>query len=304
MSARYSEGDVPYLHGKRCLVTGANTGIGYHTARVLAARGATVWLGCRSEERADAAIRTLADEIGEARLQFLRLDLGDLASIEGAAQRVIAEGPLDLLINNAGIMSIGKHGRTNDGFEAQFGINHLGHFALTGHLLPHMRDRSGARIVTVASLAHQGASIDFDDLNAERHFSAFHSYRMSKLANLLFSFELHRRLKEHRAAVLSIACHPGSSATEIFRDMPGPVVAMAGPAMRALLNSAQDGALPSLMAGTHEAMAGGEYIGPIGAFGIKTSAMVTRADEAAYDREAAIRLWQASIEMTGVDPGI
>ena len=292
------------LSGVQCLVTGANAGIGFHTARVLAQRGASVWLACRSSARAAAAMEAIRRVAPSADLRFVPLDLADLASIADAARHVLDAGPIDLLFNNAGVMTKGESPPTRDGFETQVGVNHLGHFALSAHLLPHLRDRVGARIVTVASLAANGGEIDFEGLRATHGDSAFRRYRMSKLANLLFAFELSRRLERGGCAARSLACHPGAAATEILRAWPRPLVALALPAMRVLLNSAAAGALPSLYAATNPSLMGGEYVGPSGFLGLRGRVQVTRAGENAYDAEDAARLWQHSIELTGVDPGI
>jgi len=297
----YSERDVPSQAGRTALITGANTGIGYEAARVLAQRGARVLLGCRSVskgEQATAAIRALHPE---AELEFVALDLADLGSVRDAAARVMAEERLDLLINNAGVM-VPPKSRTKDGFELQFGVNHLGHFALTGLLLPEMLEEPGARIVTVASLAHQFGTMRFDDLQAERSYNAGARYGMSKLANLLFTFELHRRLQSAEADVAALACHPGGADTELARHTPQMIYQSVRPFARMVLNSPAEGALPTLRAATDPLAVGGEYYGPAGWFEIARSARRVAAAPQARSLRDAARLWDVSVELTGVEP--
>ena len=194
MSSRYQAKDVPDQQGKTALVTGANTGIGFHTARVLAERGARVLLGCRDQDKATAAISAIKAIAPQADVVWLPLDLASLQSIASASEQIKAsESRLDLLINNAGVM-VPPRTLTEDGFELQLGVNHLGHFALTLQLLPLLMAQANARVVNVSSLAHRGAKIDFDDLMAEQNYSRMQRYQMSKLANMLFTLSLNQRL--------------------------------------------------------------------------------------------------------------
>ena len=195
MSERYQENQVPSQAGKTAFVTGANTGIGFDTARVLAEKGARVLLGCRDEQRANKAMNAIRARVPNASLAWVALDLTSLASIRSAAEQVLAEDRLDFLVNNAGVMVPPKT-LTEDGFELQFGVNHLGHFALTGHLLPLLKRQPDARIVTVSSLAHRGGKIDFDDLQANQGYSRMKRYQMSKLANILFTLALSEKLAQ------------------------------------------------------------------------------------------------------------
>jgi NAD(P)-dependent dehydrogenase (short-subunit alcohol dehydrogenase family) len=219
MSQDFTEASVPDQSGRTALVTGANTGIGYEAARVLAGRGARVLLGCRSKVKARAARERIYALHPEAQLELVSLDLGDLQSVREAAAAGMREERLDLLINNAGIV-LPPREETADGFESQFGVNHLGHFALTGLLLDKLLATAGSRVVSVSSGAQKFGAIDFDDVNATRSYSRQGRYAMSKLANLLFTFELQRRLAAANVETIAVACHPGSSETEASRNAP------------------------------------------------------------------------------------
>lgn len=302
MTTGFTDRDVPDQSGKTFLITGANTGIGFEAARVLAERGARVLLGCRSDEKAAHARASILKSRPTADVDLVRLDLADLASVRAAAKRVAEEPRLDVLVNNAGIM-VPPYGLTNDGFESQFGTNHLGPFALTGLLLPKLAEQAGSRVVSTSSIAHKGGRIDFDDINAERGYSATKRYRMSKLANLLFANELHRRLSAAKSGTISVACHPGIADTELTRFMPRLLVAMT-PLVGALFNTSLQGAWPTLMAATLPSAQGGEYFGPskrIETAGPATKVFGTRRSQ---DPALAERLWELSVELTGVQPKI
>jgi NAD(P)-dependent dehydrogenase (short-subunit alcohol dehydrogenase family) len=212
----FSEASVPGQSGRTIMITGANTGIGYEAARVMAGQGARVLLACRSAEKASAARDRICGLHPKAEVELLSLDLGNLQSVRDAAAQLAPEERLDLLINNAGIM-IPPREETADGFESQFGVNHLGHFALTGLLLPKLRATPGARVVTVSSTAHKVGKIDFEDVHARQSYSKQGRYSMSKFANLLFAHELQRRFDSAGDSTLSVACHPGISDTELSR---------------------------------------------------------------------------------------
>lgn len=295
----YRESDVPPQSGKTVFVTGANTGIGYDAARVLAQRGARVLLGCRSEERAVAAINKIRALKGDADVSWVPLDLASLTSIEAAAERVKREPHLDVLINNAGVMMPPKQ-ETQDGFELQFGVNHLGHFALTGHLLPMLREQAGARIVNVSSLAHRNGRIDYDDINATKTYRRMARYGMSKLANLLFSYELQRKLSAAGSPAISVACHPGGSATELGRHAPPLMTVLLKP-LSLVMNSSAEGALPTLLAATGTNVSGGDYFGPMKMGEMRHSAHRVDTTAAAKDRADAAKLWALSSELTGVE---
>nr|WP_047869547.1 oxidoreductase [Nocardiopsis sp. RV163] len=287
--AAFSAQDVPSMTGRTVVVTGANSGIGRVTARVLAERGARVLLAVRDPAKGRAAAATMTGdvEVGE-------LDLADLSSVRAFA-RSLTE-PVDLLVNNAGL-SLPPLARTVDGFESQFGTNHLGHFALTNLLLPRIR----GRVVTVASLAHLIGSIDFADPNWERKpYRAYPAYGQSKLANLLFASELQRRLDEAGSPVMSTAAHPGISATNLMRtEGRGPWLRASQAVIGLVTQSAELGALPTLYAATAD-VPGDSYAGPRHLMGLRGAPkLVTRAAKAT-DADAARRLWEVSEELTGV----
>jgi len=292
---------VPDQTGKSVLVTGANTGIGFEAARLLAQRGARVLLGCRSQAKAQAAMARIKTACPTADVSPVALDLASLASVRAAAQAMNADESVDLLINNAGVM-MPPRSLTEDGFESQFGVNHLGHFALTGLLLPELMARPGARVVNVASSAHKFGRIDFDDVHADRSYRAGARYGMSKLANLLFTFELQRRLDALGSDMRSIACHPGGADTDLARHFPKTFYAAIRPLARLMINSPAEGALPTLRAATHAQALGGEYFGPAGLFEIARSAVKVAPGTQARNEADARRLWDLSIELTGVDP--
>ncbi|MCP5060223.1 MAG: SDR family NAD(P)-dependent oxidoreductase [bacterium] len=239
--SQYDEASVPDQTGKTIFVTGANTGIGYEAARVLADRGARVLLGCRSEEKAQDAIGRIRALLPDADIAWIPLDLTSLKSVAEAAEIVKREPRLDALVNNAGVM-IPPLTRTEEGFELQFGVNHLGHFALTGHLLDRLAANPGSRIVNVSSAAHVQGRIDFEDPNAEQSYHPLRRYGMSKAANLYFMVELTRRLADTGTPVTSVGCHPGVANTELSRTFPGWFWVIA-PLMRPLFNTPAEGAL-------------------------------------------------------------
>jgi NAD(P)-dependent dehydrogenase (short-subunit alcohol dehydrogenase family) len=299
-SAPWSTAAIPDQTGRVAVVTGANSGIGLHTALELARAGARVVMACRDEGRARAAHDRIMREVPMAEVETRRLDLAQLASVRAFAYAW--EGPLDLLVNNAGVMAP-PFRLTSDGFELQLGTNHLGHFALTGLLLPLFADREGARVVTVSSLAHRMGRIDFDDLQSERAYRKWTAYAQSKLANLLFTFELDRRLTGH--PVIAVGAHPGIASTNLQ---------VAGPRMQgsrfgaavikvgtlAVSQSAAHGAWPSLYATTAPDVRGGEYFGPRKLGETRGSPRRVGTADAAKDPEAAARLWEVSEQLTGV----
>ncbi|MFJ9961504.1 oxidoreductase [Streptomyces avermitilis] len=294
--------DIPDQSGRTAVVTGANSGLGYVTARELARRGARVLLACRSESRGTEAGDRLVAEVPGADVNFVRLDLGDLDSVrEFAAQ---APARLDLLVNNAGVMALPR-GRTADGFETQFGINHLGHFALTGLLLPTLLATPGARVVTLSSFLHAVANIDIDDLNAERGpYRRWIAYGRSKTANLLFTHELARRLAAAGSDVVAAAAHPGYASTNL--QAAGPRLEGRKGAERLMeignrifAQSAEAGALPTLYAATAPDVAPDSFIGPSFAMWRGSPASSWRAKWTLNDT-AGDRLWAASEQLTGV----
>ncbi|WP_367323204.1 oxidoreductase [Streptomyces sp. HUAS ZL42] len=298
----WNERDVPGQRGRVAVVTGANSGIGYVTARELARRGARVVLACRSEARGTRAVERLADEVPGADVELGLLDLADLGFVREFADRFPYER-LDLLVNNAGVMAL-PYGTTADGFETQFGVNHLGHFALTGLLLPALLATPGARVVTVSSPAHAMANIDITDLNSERRYRRWTAYARSKTANLLFTHELARRLAAHGSDVVAAAAHPGYAATNLQSAGPRMAGRRATERLmrignRFVAQSAEAGALPTLYAATAPDVRPDSFTGPSFAMWRGTPAPSWRAPWTTNDM-AAERLWAASEQLTGV----
>lgn len=289
--------------GRCFLVTGANTGIGLEVARALAEQGARVLLACRSAERAAGAIADIRAGHPDADVVHLPLDLADLGSVREAAARALSEPRLDVLINNAGVLAPPLT-RTADGFELQFGVNHLGPFALTGLLLPRLMQTPGARVVNTSSSGHRQGKLDFGDLNAHQRYSRWGGYASSKLANLLHTYELDRRLRARGSALLSVAAHPGGADTEVVRYVPKWMIWLTAPVGRLFINTAAQGAWPTLLAATHPEVEGGRYFGPSRWGEMSGPAQEVDSSPASKDPETARRLWEASVELTGVDPGV
>ena len=298
MSKGFTADDVSAQTGRTFLVTGANAGIGFETARVLAARGAHVVLACRDADRATAAMDRIRADTPNAELSFQPLDLADLDQVREAGAAVLAGPRIDVLVNNAGVM-IPPKTLTKQGYELQFGVNHLGTFAFTGLVHGHVEDR----IVITASLAHKGGTIDFSDLSATRSYHKLPRYQMSKLANLLHMFELDRRLSAAGRATQAIGCHPGVAITELTRHLPFPLRGMT-PLATPFFNSAARGAWPTLQAATGAHVQGGDYLGPQGLGEVSGRSGPARATRDARDPKLARELWERSVELTGVDPGI
>ncbi|ACB67419.1 short-chain dehydrogenase/reductase SDR [Burkholderia ambifaria MC40-6] len=301
----WSARHVPAQGGKVAVVTGANSGLGWQIAETLAAKGATVVMGCRDTARAAQAADAIRRLHPAARVEIDPLDLADLASIRGFATDISARhGRVDILCNNAGVMFLPLR-HTHDGFEMQFGTNHLGHFALTGHLLPALSAAPRPRVVTMSSGFNRGGRIRVDDLRAEHRYNRYLAYCDSKLANLVFAIELQRRFQRAAFAGISVAAHPGYAATNL--QFAGPAMdgspirpALMRAANRYLAQPADQGALPAIHAATSPELTGGAYIGPSGRFesrGLPARASVPRA---ARDVAVAALLWEASEAATGV----
>ena len=292
----WSEADIPDQTGRVAVVTGANSGIGFETARALARRGARVILGCRNPARGQEAESRLRELAPQGKVVFEPLDLGSLKSIEAFARAVSeAERHLDVLCNNAGVM-MPPFGQTEDGFEIQMGTNHLGHFALTARLSGLLKAATAPRIISVSSLAHFWGRINFDDLHSRKRYNATLAYGQSKLANLLFVRELQRRLELVSSPGLAAASHPGSTRTELQRHsrlMRGIVIAFS--------QEPAEGALPTLFAATAPNVRGAEFIGPKGAFGLTGPPAAARSSPRSKDMVLASRLWSVSEELTGVN---
>jgi len=296
MSAKWTSDDVPGQQGRLAVVTGANTGLGFETARVLAARGASVVLAVRDTDKGKRAAARIAGTAPGADVTVQPLDLASLESVRAAAGELRARHPrIDLLVNNAGVMLTPRQA-TRDGFELQFGTNHLGHFALTGLLLEQMLPVPGSRVVTVSSQAHRiRARINFGDLQAERSYRRVAAYSQSKLANLMFTYELARRLSG-AGTTIAVAAHPGLAATELSRYTPA-IVAFS----YALVSQhAAMGALPVLRAATDPGVAGGQYYGPRGFFGARGYPTLAHSSRRSRDTAVQRRLWAVSEELTGV----
>jgi NAD(P)-dependent dehydrogenase (short-subunit alcohol dehydrogenase family) len=307
--AKWTAADMPNLTGKVAIVTGASSGLGLETAAALAAAGAETVLGCRRIERAQRAVEEILRRAPAAKVRNLPLDLSDLKSIERFAQTFTAQyDRLDILCNNAGAMML-PYGRTPDGFELVFGTNHLGPFALTGRLFECIRGTPGARVVALGSLTHRTATLDLDDLNWQRRpYSKAAAYGASKLANMLFAFELDRRLREAAVHALSVAAHPGWAATDIALGGVREPVNGAAKAWKKLVDvgntffaqPAALGALPTLYAATAPAVEGGAYIGPDGLFQMRGHPIEVDCENQARDPELAAQLWRKSEELTAV----
>ena len=301
MSAKWTATDVPDQSGRVVIVTGANTGIGYEAAAVLAGKGAHVVVAVRNLVKGKEAVDAITRSQPDADLALQELDLSSLASVRAAADALRTAYPrIDLLINNAGVMYPPKQ-TTSDGFELQFGTNHLGHFALTGLLLDHLLPVDGSRVVTVASIAHNiRAGIHFEDLQWERSYNRVAAYGQSKLANLMFTYELQRRLAAQGAPTIAVAAHPGISNTELMRHVPGSGL----PGFRQLAglvtNSPPVGALGTLRAATDPGAQGGQYYGPSGFRELVGHPVVVQSNRMSHDVEVQQRLWTVSEELTGV----
>ena len=293
---------LPRQTGKRAVVTGANSGIGLETTRGLAALGARVVMACRDLDKARAAAADVRQSLPGADLDVRRLDLADLDSVRAFAETV--DGPVDLLVNNAGVMAVPERRETADGFEVQFGTNVLGHFALTGRLLPHLLAAPGSRVVWVSSIAHRTGHLDFDDLQSHHGYDPQAAYRQSKLADLVLSVEMQRRLAAGGEGTVSVAAHPGVAATALTDDMMegSPVkAAVAGPLISLLTMPAWRGALPSLVAAAgHDPQPGG-YLGPDGFKEMWGEPAPAEIAPQALGPEAGRRLWEACERLTGVE---
>jgi NAD(P)-dependent dehydrogenase (short-subunit alcohol dehydrogenase family) len=292
---KWTTHNIPDQSGKIAIVTGANSGIGYEAARALALRGATVIMACRSLEKGKDAADRIRSENPPAEVTLQKLDLADLSSVRQFAENFLAEyDRLDILINNGGIMAT-PYGKTADGFEQQFGTNHLGHFALTGLLFGLLKSTPESRVITVTSYGHYFGRINFGDLNSERFYQRWLAYAQSKLANVLFGFELQRRSVLSSNNPISVVVHPGYAATNLQHTTRlwtflNPILAQ----------SPEMGALPTLYAATSPEIHGGEYIGPDGFLGQHGYPHLARPSGGSRDQAVAQRLWEVSERLTGI----
>jgi NAD(P)-dependent dehydrogenase (short-subunit alcohol dehydrogenase family) len=295
----WTTADIPDQTGRTAIITGANTGLGYETAVALAGQGARVVLAVRNLDKGKQAATRIAEAHPGATVELQELDLTSLASIRAAAEQLRADHDrIDLLINNAGVMWTPKS-TTADGFELQFGTNHLGHFALTGLLLDRLLPAPGSRVVTVSSIGHRlRAAIHFDDLQWEHSYNRVGAYGQSKLANLLFTYELQRRLAP-RGTTAAVAAHPGGSRTELTRNVPR-LVAAVNAVLEPLYQGADRGALPTLRAATDPGVHGGQYYGPGGIGELRGYPKVVPSSDQSHDVKLQRRLWEVSEDLTGV----
>lgn len=307
MTTLWNVDEIPAMDGRVAIVTGANSGLGFETARALVRRGAHVVLACRDPEKAREAEQAIARHAARAHdaVSVLPLDLSSLASIRAFAESFRMRFPtLDLLIHNAGVMATPER-RTIDGFEMQLGTNHLGHFALAGLLLERLLSTPGARIVTVSSSAHRLGRIDFDDLQSQRRYGPWRAYGQSKLANLLYTFEFQRRLARRGAEAIAVAAHPGYAATRLQERGPrernaAVMTRLVAIGNRLLAQSAAMGALPTLYAATAPDVRGGDYFGPDRWFEMRGHPRRVDTTARARDEQVAARLWRESEQLTGV----
>jgi NAD(P)-dependent dehydrogenase (short-subunit alcohol dehydrogenase family) len=301
--SKWTPQQMPSQQERLAIVTGANSGIGYQTARYLARAGATVILACRSAAKGEAARARIVAENAAAKIEVRALDVADLDSVRRFAAEFLSEGkPLDLLINNAGVMAIPERRTTPQGFEMQFGTNHLGHFALTGLLLPALLRQPKSRVVTVASIAHKGGKLNFDDLNGERGYDPRGAYQQSKLANLVFGLEFDRRLRAHSADTTSVIAHPGVAVTNIISNGMGTGMKsrIVGALLPLVAQSDDRGSWPLVYASTSSEVHGGGYYGPDGIAEIKGMPVEVKPKPQALDPAAGKRLWKVSETLTGV----
>jgi NAD(P)-dependent dehydrogenase (short-subunit alcohol dehydrogenase family) len=312
MSKLWTLAEIPSQAGKRVLITGANSGIGYHAAFTFVRKGAHVIFACRDRRKGEAALHRLAAGAPGTNTELAILDLASLSSVRDfAAQQLAQRRPLDILINNAGVMAPPKREQTADGFELQFGTNVLGHFALTGLLLPALQQAAAEsaappRIVTIASIAHKRGRLNFDDLQYQRNYAPMKTYQQSKLANLMLALEMDRRLRAAGSKIMSVAAHPGVANTNLFQTgqrsaIESGVRKIVGHLIGAFLNTEAEGALPTLYAATSSDVTSGGYYGPQG-FQEMYGEEIGPAKIApqARDTAAAARLWNICEELTGV----
>jgi NAD(P)-dependent dehydrogenase (short-subunit alcohol dehydrogenase family) len=300
MSSNWTTADIPDQSGRVAIVTGANTGLGFHTAAALADKGAHVVLAVRNLDKGKDAVDKIKADSPNAVVALQQLDLTSLEAIREAAEEIkAAHQRIDLLINNAGVMWTPKD-TTKDGFELQFGTNHLGHFTFDGLLLERLLPVEGSRVVTVSSQGHRTGRINFDDLQSERKYGRHAAYAQSKLANLMFTYELQRRLTAKGAPTIAVAAHPGGSNTELTRNVPGVVRAPLEAVWGLVTQGADMGALPTLRAATDPDVQGGQYYGPDGIGEQRGHPKLVESSKRSHDEAVQRRLWEVSEELTGV----
>jgi NAD(P)-dependent dehydrogenase (short-subunit alcohol dehydrogenase family) len=291
---------IPSQENKIAIVTGANTGLGFETTLALAKKDMTVIMACRNADKAQIAKDQIIREVPNARIELLTLDLSSLKSVRNFASNFLNKfKQLHLLINNAGIM-IPPYSKTEDGFESQFATNYLGHFLLTGLLLDTIIKTPDSRIVSLSSIAHKKGKIVFDDLNWEKKYSAMGAYGQSKLACLMFAYELQRRFDKAGITTKSVAAHPGVSDTELFRHIPKFAYYIGFPIIKLMTQSAKNGAMPTLYAALNADVSGGDYIGPKGFLEMKGKPHKTISTPLSHDTDIAEKLWGITEKLTGI----
>ncbi|MBI5878149.1 MAG: SDR family oxidoreductase [Chloroflexi bacterium] len=301
----WTANDLPDLRNRTVIVTGANSGVGFESARGLAQHGATVVMACRDEGRGQRAADAIRAGQPDAALAVMPLDLADLSSVRRFADAFTARHDrLDVLLNNAGVMAI-PYRTTADGFEMQFGTNHLGHFALTGRLLDALRRTPGARVVVVSSGMHRRGRVAFDDLQSKRAYSRYGAYGQSKLANLLFAYELNRRFAANGVPAIGVGAHPGYAATNLQTagarmDGARMTETITNAVTNLVAQSSAMGALPLMYAAAAPGVSGGDYIGPTGLAGMRGYPGQAKSSTASHSRADAARLWESSEQLTGV----
>ena len=301
--AKWTTANMPDLSGRTAVVTGASSGIGAAAAEALAAKGADVVLAVRNPDKGERVRAAMLRRHPATKARVMVLDLADLSSVHEFADKAVRTLPqIDILLNNAGLGMQRARAMTADGFERQFGTNHLGQFALTGLLLPALLKAPSARVVSISSIAHRGGKIDFDDLQGERRYGGGKAYNQSKLANLLFALELDRRARAAGAQLVSVAAHPGVAATGFVTaiGLPGPVNTIANLGAAIVGQSAARGALPGLYAASMPKVEGGQYFGPDGVGEVRGWPKRAALSSRARDAGLADRLWQVSETLTGV----
>jgi NAD(P)-dependent dehydrogenase (short-subunit alcohol dehydrogenase family) len=306
LSKKWTSANIPDLTGKVIIVTGANSGVGYETAKELARKGAQTIFACRSMQKGQTAIDLIRQEIPTAPVEIMPLDLASLASVRTFAETFKSKfDRLDILVNNAGILWV-PYGKTEDGFERQFGTNYLGHFALTGLLIDLIQKNPKARVVTVSSVEHYLGVINFDDLmDADANGKKYRrqkAYSRSKLANLLFTYELQRRLEAMKSDAIATAAHPGVTSTNMLNSVRYIwILKIFLPLAKKIFQSAAMGTLPTLRAAVDPDAKGGQYFGPYGFLGFGGTPVVVPSSKASHDLEDARKLWEVSEELTGVN---
>jgi NAD(P)-dependent dehydrogenase (short-subunit alcohol dehydrogenase family) len=293
---KWSSQDIPSQEGKTIVITGATSGLGKEAAKVLASKGATVVMAVRNTQKAAAAVKQIRDGFPSAKIDIRALDLGSLASVKSFAEGILSEhDSIDVLINNAGVMMC-PYSKTEDGFEIQMGVNHLGHFALTGLLMPLLMRTKGARIVATSSIAHKSGDINFDDINWEaRKYKTTKAYSDSKLANLYFMYELARKLKGDESAPIITTSHPGWTKTELDRHS-----GLASFIGNIIAQTVEMGTLPTLRAATDVNVKSRDYFGPAGMMEMRGYPVLVSSTELARNTENAKTLWDMSVQLTGI----